>query len=103
MEIHDLSQQREFDGEGYVSKLLHDSDGLRVALFCLEPQQEVPSHVSPSEVLFYVIEGQGRVGLGADEGAVAMGSLVACPPGIPHRLKADTRLVVLATIAARPG
>ena|SRR3972149_4148749 len=102
METQNLLQEREFDSRGYVSKLLHDSDGLRVALFCLEPQQEVPPHVSPSEVVFYVIEGRGRVGLGADEGAVAVGALVACPSGIPHSLKADTRLVVLATIAARP-
>jgi len=102
VEIHNLYQHQEFDGQGFVSKLLHDSDGLRVALFCLEPQQEVPPHVSPSEVIFYVIEGEGRVGLGTEEGAVAMGSLVACPPGIPHSLKADTRFVVLATITARP-
>jgi quercetin dioxygenase-like cupin family protein len=98
-----LSQFQEFDSRRVVSKLLYDSDKCRVVLFCLEPDQEVPPHESSSEVIFYGVEGKGSVLVGADRVGVAPGTIVVCPPMLPHGIKATERVTVLAVIAPRPG
>ncbi|MBI4294779.1 MAG: cupin domain-containing protein [Chloroflexi bacterium] len=98
-----LKALRRFDSQRFVSQLIHDSEKARVALFCLEPGQEVPPHSASSEVVFMVVEGKGQVVVGNDQVAVEAGSLVVGPPLVPHGLKAEERLVVVAVIAPRPG
>ena len=97
-----LSQYQEFDPERVVSKLLHDSERCRVVLFCLEPGQEVAPHQSTSEVVFYGVEGKGTVSVGSDEAGIAPGTIVVCPPMLPHGIKAGSRTTVLAVITPRP-
>ena len=97
-----LFQVQEFNSERVVSKLLHDSERCRVVLFCLEPGQEVSPHQSSSEVVFYGVEGKGTVLVGTDEVGMASGTIVACPPTLPHGIKAENRTTVLAVITPRP-
>lgn len=98
-----LSQFQEFDSRRVVSKLVHDSERCRVALFCLEPGQQIPPHVTTSEVVFYGVEGKGTILVGKDEVGLEAGSLVVCPPQEPHGIKAaQQRATVLAIIAPRP-
>ncbi len=85
-----------------VAKLLHDSERCRVVLFCLEPGQEVSPHQSTSEVIFYGVEGKGTILVGTDEVEVASGTIVVCPPLLPHGIKAGSRTTVLAIITPRP-
>ena len=97
-----LSQFQQFDSKRAVSKLIHDSEKCRVVLFCLETGQEVTPHTSSSEVLFYGVEGQGTISIGAEEVILGEGSLVACPPMMPHGIKVEERSIVLAIITPRP-
>ncbi len=97
-----LSQFQQFDSTRMVSKLLHDSERCRVALFCLETGQEVTSHTSSSEVLFYGVEGRGIISIGAEEVRLEEGSLLVCPPMVLHGIKAEERTVILAIITPRP-
>ncbi len=97
-----LSQFQQFDSTRVVSQLLHDSERCRVALFCLEPGQEVTPHTSSSEVLFYGVEGQGTILIGTEEVGLKEGSLVVCPPMVPHGIKAAERAVIMAIITPRP-
>lgn len=97
-----LSQFQEFDSKRVVSKLLYDSERCRVVLFCLEPGQEVSPHKSSSEVLFYGVTGKGTVLVGADEVGLEPLAFVACPPMLPHGLKAEEKTVVLAILTPRP-
>ena len=92
----------QFDSKRFVSKVMHDSKNSRVALFCLEPEQEVLSHTSTSEISFLVMEGKGQVFIGGDQVPVETDSLVVCPPQVPHGMKAEQHMVVLAFMAPRP-
>lgn len=94
--------QVEFSADSYVPKLLHDSEKMRVVLFCLEAGQEIPEHTAPSEVLFYVLQGTGTVGIGEEKVAVRPAALAVCPPSIPHSANAQERMVLLAVIAPAP-
>ncbi len=97
-----LSQFQEFDPVRPVSKLLHDSEKSRVVLFCLEPGQEIASHTSTSEVVFYGVDGGGTILLGESEVELEPRAIVVCPPVVPHGIKTGERMVVLAIITPRP-
>ena len=83
--------------------LVHDSADARVAVFRIEPGQEVPVHSSTSTVLLAIVSGSGTV-IGAEgERVVHAGDLVAYDATEPHGMRAhDEQLVIVAVIAPRP-
>ena len=85
-----------------VTQLLHDSPSARLVIFGLEAGQEVTPHVSPSEVYMHVVEGQGDVLVGDVRHPATVGDLFICGSNVPHGFRAETRMVVLATITPRP-
>lgn len=104
-DVVELSELMEYSQEYPVSKLVHDSAKARVVLFCLENGQEIPPHISASEVVMQVIEGEGSILAGEEEHPARRGTIVACATKEPHGFKAakDRRMVILAIIAPRPG
>ena len=87
-----------------ATAIVHDSADTRLVVFRLAPGEEVAPHTSPSTVILTVVEGQGAF-LGPDrQQSVTPGMLVAYEPNELHGMRATTEpLVVLATIAPRPG
>ncbi len=51
------------------------------------PGQRIPSHVTPVDVFFYVVEGRGSVTIGDVSAEVAEGDIVFSPKGIPHSVE----------------
>ncbi len=99
-----IQQLAEFDPKRHVSKLLHDSEKSRVVLFCLEARQELSPHQSPSEVVFYGVEGAPQILLGDERVPLSPKSLLVCPPMVPHGIASGAgRSVVLAVITPRPA
>ena len=68
-----VARLKEFDSRRFVSKLIFDSEKMRVVLFCLKAGQEVSPHSAPSEVLFHCIEGEGKAIVGTDTVDLAPG------------------------------
>jgi len=85
-----------------VTQLLHDSPNARLVIFGLEAGQEVQPHVSSSEVFMHVVEGQGDVLVGETRHPALAGDLFVCAPHVPHGFRAESRMIVLATITPRP-
>lgn len=85
-----------------ITQLLHDSPNARLVIFGLEAGQEVTPHVSPSEVYMHVVEGQGDVLVGETRHPAKAGDLFVCGPNVSHGFRAETRMIVLATITPRP-
>lgn len=102
MRSEDLLAQVEFLPDRPRTKLLHDTENLRLVLFCLKAGQEVAPHTSSSEVILLGLSGSGRFTTGNGETAFSAGSIGLCQPNQPHGFRAETDLVVLATIAPRP-
>lgn len=103
MKTINLTEQQSFDPEGKVSRLVFDSDQVRLALFCSEPGQGVEGCSSTSRVSFTILEGEGEFFDGKSHLKAGPGNVVVWEPGAIHGYKAMTRLVFLATIAPRPG
>jgi quercetin dioxygenase-like cupin family protein len=87
-----------------ATALLHDSPDARVVVFRIEPGQEVAPHTSTSTVLLAVLAGKGTVSGASGESPVVAGDLVSYDTGEVHGMRAgDETLVLMATIAPRPG
>jgi len=103
MKIFDLRELQAFSPAGPRSTLIADAREARYALFCLEPGQAVPPHVSPSLVSLTVLEGEGSATGGSGEAPVRAGTMLVFDPNEPHGFTARTRLVALAGITPRPS
>ena len=84
--------------------IVHDTPDVRLVVFRLAPGQEVPPHTSPSTVLLTVLEGAGTLSGAGEERRCSAGDVVLYAPGELHGMRADdAELLLLATIAPRPG
>ena len=98
----DALKVAEFSTDRPVSKLLYDSDAMRVVVFGLSAGQEIPPHTAPSRVVLHVVQGKGAFLTGSGEQPAENGAFVVTEPEEPHGFKATEKTVLLAVIAPRP-
>jgi len=76
------------------------SDAISVARFTLQKGAAIPPTVTREGTEVMVVSmGKGRVTIGGRVQDVAQGSVVLLPPGVPHRIDADTRLEFTVSVA----
>lgn len=63
---------------------LHDSEHAQVIHIALEPGESLKKHVTPVDVIFYVLEGEGVVEIGDERQRVESDTLINSPAKIPH-------------------
>lgn len=95
-------KEAEFSPERPVSKLLYDSEAMRIVVFGLMAGQEVPPHTAPSRVMLHIYQGKGTFLTGRGAQPAQAGDFVITEPEEPHGLKAAEKTVMLAVIAPRP-
>ena len=100
--MFDVLIEAGFSPDRPVSKLLYDSEAMRVVVFGLLPGQEIPPHTAPSRVVLHVVQGKGVFLTGSGEQPAHAGAFVITEPNEPHGLKAAEKTVLLAVIAPRP-
>lgn len=71
---------------GVSVRKLHDTEHAQVNLVTLQPGEALKLHVTPVDVFFYVVAGEGTVQIGDEREVVSSGALIASPARIPHRL-----------------
>ena len=76
------------------------SDAISVARFTLQKGAAIPMTVTREGTEVMVVSaGKGRVTIGGKVQEVAQGAVVLLPPGVPHRIDADTRLEFTVSVA----
>ena len=98
----DALKEAEFSEARPASKLLYDSEAMRVVVFGLLPGQEIPPHTAPSRVVLHIVQGRGVFLTGSGEQPAHSGAFAITEPNEPHGLKAIEKTVLLAVIAPRP-
>ena len=98
----DALKEAEFSETRPASKLLYDSEAMRVVVFGLLSGQEIPSHTAPSRVVLHIVQGRGVFLTGSGEQPAHAGAFAITEPNEPHGLKAIEKTVLLAVIAPRP-
>ena len=66
-----------------VSKL-YDTENAQVVHITLEPGESLKKHITPVDVVFYVLEGKGVVEIGDEKKEVVADKLINSPAKIPH-------------------
>lgn len=77
---------------GIQGRSLVDLPDVSVMNLVLAPGEKVPAHVTPVDVLFHVLEGEGSVIIGEERAKVKEGEIIVSPANIPHALEADAGL-----------
>lgn len=72
-----------------VRELLQ-TEHAQVMLVSLQPGEALKLHITPVDVFFYALEGQGTVEIGGERQQVQPNTLIESPVGIPHRLLNET-------------
>jgi quercetin dioxygenase-like cupin family protein len=67
-------------------RLAFDHEHAQIMHITLEPGQAMKWHVTPVDVVFYVLEGKVNIGIGEEEEEVVAGTIVESPKGIKHML-----------------
>ena len=86
---------------GVDARNLSDTKMAQVVHISLQPGESLKKHVTPVDVVFYVLEGQGVVEIGEERKEVGMDTLIESPARIPHRWinesKGLVRILVIKT------
>jgi quercetin dioxygenase-like cupin family protein len=90
-------------GWGVKGKPIIDIPEVGIMNLVLEPGEKVPSHKTPVDVLFQVIEGKGTVTIGDEAEVVETGNIVVSPIQIPHALEANQGCVFSVYVIKVPN
>ncbi|MDK2833473.1 MAG: hypothetical protein PWP14_2088 [Methanolobus sp.] len=71
---------------GVSVKKLYDTEHAQVMHIELKPGEKLKKHVTPVDVFFYVLEGEGIVEIGEEQGKVSKDMIIESPAKIPHRV-----------------
>ncbi len=97
MDVHVLEAFLNFSQEAHTKYVFFESDKLKAQVVCLEADQQIPPCQMDSDVIFFVLEGKGKIIIDEKEEILAKTSWVFVPKENESRsLKAKTRMAVLA-------
>ena len=89
---------------GVNAKRIYDTEHAQVVHIELAPGEQLKLHITPVDVFFYVLEGEGVVEIGDETQTVSADTLIDSPEGIPHCWynKSDRTLRILVGKVPRP-
>ncbi|MEW6553964.1 MAG: cupin domain-containing protein [Actinomycetota bacterium] len=84
---------------GVHTSRIYDSEHAQAVHILLKPGESLKKHVTPVDVFFYVLEGEGVIEIGEERETVGPDTLIESPAKIPHRWLnesgADCRILVV--------
>lgn len=70
----------------------------------IKPEMTVPSHITPVDVIFYIISGNGSVTIGDETEDVHSGDFIFSPKDIRHSLRAGSGgMNIIVTKTPKPN
>jgi mannose-6-phosphate isomerase-like protein (cupin superfamily) len=86
------------------ARKIYDSPHATAVVITLKPGESLKKHLTPVDVFFYVLEGEGVVEIGDERETVGKDMLVESPARIPHRWMNESGKVfrVLVVKVPRP-
>jgi quercetin dioxygenase-like cupin family protein len=67
------------------ARKVYESPHATAVVITLNPGESLKKHVTPVDVFFYVLEGEGIVEIGDERATVGKDVLVESPARVPHR------------------
>jgi quercetin dioxygenase-like cupin family protein len=91
----DLKAEASIPENGILSRTLHNDERLKVIVFGFAKGQELTAHTAPMPAAIYIVDGEARLTLGADQHDVQTGAFIHMPPQLEHGIFAQTPLTML--------
>lgn len=87
MKIIDANKANKHENPHGVSvSKLYDTEYAQIMHMELKPGESLKKHSTPTDVCFYILEGEGIVEIGEEQEKVSKDMLIESPAKIPHRL-----------------
>jgi len=83
-------------------RALYNKEHAQAIHIQLEPGQSLRKHITPVDVFFYVLEGEGIVEIGNEQKSVSKDMLIESPAKIPHRLLNNSDVVFRFLVVKTP-
>lgn len=100
-EIHDLRSQIESNNEKVNFRHIFENAHGGVAMLAFKAGQELAQHLSPAEVMVYVLEGEVRFNMIDKPHEIKAGEFMLMGQGVPHSVtaKTDAKIILIKTKA----
>jgi mannose-6-phosphate isomerase-like protein (cupin superfamily) len=70
---------------GVDARSMSDTENAQVVHITLQPGEALKKHITPVDVVFYVLEGRGVVEIGEESAVVDADTLIESPARVAHR------------------
>ncbi|HKL07601.1 MAG TPA: cupin domain-containing protein [Bacteroidales bacterium] len=99
-----LNAEARKNPHGVDARGLYDSKHAMVTHMYIKPGEQLKKHITPVDVIFYVLEGTGIIEIGDEKKEVSKDTLIDSPAKIPHCWynKSDSVLRVLVIKVPKP-
>ena len=100
-----VSEHAKFHPDKMAKIALATTPRAQVDLYCLEPGQDQKPHAhDDQDKIYFVVEGRGRVVLGAATESLEAGEAIVAQAGVSHGIANDGpgRLTVLVVVSPPP-
>jgi quercetin dioxygenase-like cupin family protein len=89
---------------GVDARLIYSHEHAQVVVLSLKPNESLRKHITPVDVFFYILEGQGIVEIGEEKKEVGKDSIVHSPAKIVHcwHNESDKPLRILVAKTPKP-
>lgn len=87
---------------GISARELLSTEHVQAVMVTLQPGEALKLHLTPVDVFFYVLEGEGVVEIGGEQQTVVRDMLVESPARIPHRLLNQSAAVFRCLVVKTP-
>jgi quercetin dioxygenase-like cupin family protein len=87
---------------GVDARSISDTESAQVVHITLQPGESLKKHITPVDVIFYVLEGQGVVEIGEERMEVVEDTLIESPAKIPHRWLNESNIIVRILVIKTP-
>ena len=85
MKITNVSESNTFNNPHKIeAKKIFESSQATVIHMALKPGENLKSHVTPVDVVFYILEGEPTIEIGDEREKVSADSIIESPADIPH-------------------
>lgn len=76
--------EKKSNPHGIDTRMLYQNDHALVVHMQLKPGEKLIRHITPVDVFFYVLEGEGVVEVGDEKKTVTKDTIIDSPKDIPH-------------------
>ncbi len=84
------------------ARKIYDSPHAMTVVITLQPGESLKKHITPVDVFFYVLEGEGIVEIGSEREVVGKDVLVESPARIPHLWRNESASVFRVLVVKVP-